>query len=149
MAFPPTAPPGLPNALGDIISKVRRITKSPSQNQITDGKIIQYINTFYLYDFPEELRLKDTFSNWQFTATPYQETYELPTDTFINVEPPLYIDGYQSHFTQSQDEFYKLYPRLGDADNNQYGNGTVGAYTIQITNFPVLQNNVVVGAVDS
>lgn len=149
MSFPPTTPPGLPNALGDIISKVRRITKSPSINQITDDQIIQYINTYYLYDFPEELRLKDTYSNWQFTATPYQERYNLPTDTFINIEPPLYIDGYESQFTQSQDEFYKLYPRLANADDNQYGNGTVGPYTIQITNFPVLQYNVVVGAVDS
>ena len=149
MSFPPTTPPGLPNALGDIISKVRRIVKAPTENEIMDTQIIQYINTYYLYDFPEELRLKDTFSNWQFTATPFQERYELPTDTFINVEPPLYIDGYESHFSQSQDEFYKLYPRLASSDDNQFGNGTPGPYTIQITNFPVLQNNIVVGAVDA
>jgi hypothetical protein len=142
-------PPYPPNTLADIISKVRRITKSPSANQITDGQITQYINTYYLYDFPAELRLKDTFSNWQFTCTPNQESYVLPTDTFITIEPPLYINGYQSHFTQSQEEFYKLYPRLGLQTNNNTGNGTVGPYAIQIQNFPVLQNQVLIGALDS
>lgn len=149
MTYAPTAPPALPGTLGDIISKVRRITKSPSQNQITDEQIVQYINTYYLYDFPAELRLKDSFSNWSFTTAPYQETYPLPTDTFITVEPPLYINGYQSYFTQSQDNFYQLYPRLGLANNVITGNGTPGPYSFTLTNAPVLSSNFVIGAVDS
>ena len=149
MTYPPTLPPGLPNILGDIIAKVRRITKSPSQNQITDNQIIQYINTYFLYDFPEELRLKSMFSNWNFVTIPNQETYPLPTDTFITIEPPVYISGYQSYFTQSQESFYKLYPRLGLQNNGPSGNGTPGPYSFQLTNFPVLQNNVVVSVADS
>ena len=149
MTYAPTIPPALPSSLGDIIAKVRRITKSPSQNQITDDQIVQYLNTFYLYDFPAELRLKDSLTNWSFTVSPYQESYPLPTDTIITVEPPLYIGGYQSFFTQSQDNFYLLYPKLGLANNIITGNGIAAPYTFQLTNFPVLQNNVVVGAVDS
>lgn len=148
--YPPTPPPGLPNALGDIVSKIRRITKSPSQNQITDDQILQYINTYFLYDFPEELRLKNMMSNYTFTTAPNQETYLLPTDSIITVEPPVYINGYQSYFTQSQDNFYRLYPRLGLSENNlAVGNGTQGPYTFTLSNSPVLQNNVVVSAVDS
>ena len=139
MTYTPTAPPALPGTLGDIVSKVRRITKSPSQNQITDEQIVQYINTYYLYDFPAELRLKDTFTNWTFTTSPYQETYPLPTDTILTVEPPLYINGYQSFFTQSQDNFYQLYPLLGIANNIAVGNGTTGPYTFQLTNYPIIQ----------
>lgn len=148
--YPPTPPPGLPNALGDIVSKIRRITKSPSQNQITDDQILQYINTYFLYDFPEELRLKNMMSNYTFTTAPNQETYLLPTDSIITIEPPVYINGYQSYFTQSQDNFYRLYPRLGLSENNlAFGNGTQGPYTFTLTNSPVLQNNVVVSAVDT
>lgn len=149
MTFAPTAPPGLPNALGDIIAKIRRITKSPSQNQITDTQIIQYINTYYLYDFPAELRLKNSFSNWNFTTIPNQETYQLPTDTFITIEPPIYINGYQSFFTQSQENFYLLYPRLGITNVlGQGSNSSLTIYDFDLTNFPVLQNNVVVSATD-
>lgn len=148
--YPPTTPPGLQNNLGDIVSKVRRITKSPSQNQITDDQIVQYINTYFLYDFPEELRLKNMLSNYNFTTAPNQETYPLPTDSIISIEPPVYINGYQAFFTQSQDYFYRLYPRLGLSENNlAFGNGTVGPYTFTLTNSPVLQNNTVVSAVDS
>lgn len=149
MSYPPSVPPGLPNTLGDIITKVRRITKSPNQNQITDSQIIQYINTYYIYDFPEELRLKNTFTNWVFTTQPNQETYAFPTDLYTSIEPPLYINGYQSFFTQSQDSFYLLYPRLGLTGTFAYGNGTVGPYTFTLSNAPVLQNNVVIGVIDN
>lgn len=149
MSYAPSVPPAIPNTLGDIIAKVRRITKSPSQNQITDSQIIQYINTYFVYDFPEELRLKNTFSNWVFTTTPNQETYQFPTDQFLSIEPPLYINGYQSFFTQSQENFYMLYPRLGLTTTLGFGNGTVGPYTFFTSNEPILQNNVVVGATDS
>lgn len=151
----PTTPPGLPNSLGDIISKVRRITKSPSQAQITDAQIIQYINTYFLYDFPQEIRIKNCLSNYNFSTIPFQETYRLPTDTIITVEPPVYINGYQSFFTQSQDQFYRLYPRLGIENTGPSGNGTVGPYTVTlappagVTSQGVLQNNVALNLSDS
>lgn len=151
----PTTPPGLPNTLGDIISKVRRVTKSPSQAQITDAQIIQYINTYFLYDFPQELRLKNCLSNYSFSTIPYQETYKLPTDTIITIEPPVYVNGYQCLFTQSQDQFYRLYPRLGIENTGPSGNGTVGPYTVTLSppagvnSQGVLQNNVALNLNDS
>jgi hypothetical protein len=148
--YPPTTPPGLPNALGDIVTKIRRITKSPSPNQITDDQILQYVNTYLLYDFPAELRLKNMLSNYTFATIPNQETYLLPTDSIITIEPPLYINGYQSHFTQSQEDFYRLYPKLGLMESNlAFGNGTQGPYTFTLTNSPIFQNNVTIAATDS
>lgn len=148
MSFPPVVPDALPNTLGDIIAKVRRITKSPSQNQITDLQIIQYVNTYYLYDFPAELRLKNMLTNWNFTTTPNQETYKLPTDTIITIEPPIYIDGYQSFFTQSQEKFYQLYPKLGLTSMPVSGSGVTN-YAFTVSGSPILQNNFVIGAMDS
>ena len=130
--YAPTPPPGLPNSLGDIVTKIRRITKSPSQNQITDDQILQYINTYFLYDFPQELRLKNCLSNYTFATIPFQETYNLPTDTIISIEPPVYVGGYQSYFTQSQDQFYAMYPKLSIAFAGPSGNGTVGPYTMTL-----------------
>ena len=143
-----TPPPGLPNTLGDIILKVRRICKMPNQNQITDNQIIQYVDTYYLYDFPEELRMKNLYTNYSFITVPYQETYPLPTDTYVVVETPLYINGYQSFFTQSQDNFYMLYPRLGIVDTTNVGDSG-DTYDLFIQTTPVLQNQVVVGATDN
>lgn len=152
----PTPPPNLPNALGDIVSKVRRITKSPSANQITDNQIIQYINTYFLYDFPQELKLKNCLSNYSFSTIPFQETYRLPTDTILTVEPPVYINGYESFFTQSQDHFYRLYPRLAIQQRGPSGSASLlaGPYTVTLTPpaqqplAGVLQNNVVLSVID-
>lgn len=142
-----TTPPSLPNSLGDIILKVRKITKSPSSNLITDDQIIQYVNTYYLYDFPQEVRVKNTLSNFTFTTIPYQDTYQLPTDSVITIEPPLYIGGYQSYFTQSQEKFYQLYPRLAVQSNAVAGgDGTSGPYGFTLSNAPVFQKNIVIYA---
>ena len=51
--------------LADIITKIRRLTGSGNSLQLTDDQIIDYINRFYLYDFPAEFRslqLKNTFT---------------------------------------------------------------------------------------
>ncbi len=46
-----------PNTLADIRKKVRNLTARQADEQITDAQIDQYINTYYLYDMPESLRL--------------------------------------------------------------------------------------------
>ena len=63
----PTAPsttiPGT-TTLGAIRAKVRRLTLSPSDAQLTTAQLDEYINTYVVYDFPETLRtfnLKTTF----------------------------------------------------------------------------------------
>ena len=51
--------------LGDIIIKVRKLTGTGNSLQLTDNNIIDYINSFYLFDFPAEFRslqLKNTFT---------------------------------------------------------------------------------------
>lgn len=150
MYTPPNPPFTVPSStLTDIINKVRRLTKSPSQNQITDDQVIVYINNAYQFDFPQELRMKDLLTNFTFTTVPNQETYKFPTDQFISCEPPLYINGYQSFFTQSQENFYMLYPRLGISSQQLSGNGTAGPYTFTLPNTPILQNNLVISAQDA
>lgn len=132
-----------------IESKIRRITKSPSQNQITTGQILEYLNTYFLYDFPQELRLKNCLANYQFSTIPNQEKYVLPTDTIITIEPPVYVNGYQSYFTQDQTNFYQLYPRLAVPTTGPAGNGTIGPYAFTLSPVPVLQGQVVVSLTNS
>ncbi len=42
--------------LQDIIEKVREVSASGNSLQVTDEKIIKYINSYYLYDLPNDLR---------------------------------------------------------------------------------------------
>lgn len=131
---------GLPNTLGDIITKVRRITARPSTAQISDADIIKYVNTFYVYDMPEHLRLISLRVNYQFLTNANTPAYDLPTNIFLDVMPPVYMAGYQSYMTQSRENFFRINPELNFLQQMAaIGNGSSGPYTIQCSEFPLIR----------
>jgi len=149
------------STLVDIRTKVRRLTGRPSPQQITDSQIDFYVNTFYQYDFPEHLRVFSNTTTFRFMTTPNVDTYDMRTlqvgfdggtapavDVYYNLQPPAYIEGYQSFYSQSREQFFRIYPALGDQFNSLSGNGTPGPYNFTLPNRPFLQNSVTVGTID-
>ena len=67
------APPT--NTLEAIQIKVRRLTRSPSTAQLSDDDLNNYINTFVVYDFPEQLRMFNLRTTFTFVCNAYQDTY--------------------------------------------------------------------------
>ena len=59
------------STLTAIQQKVRRLTRSPSEAQLTTAQLNQYINTFVLYDFPEQIRLLNLRTTFSFYTEPY------------------------------------------------------------------------------
>ena len=133
----------LPNTLADIRTKIRRITARPSAVQLSDTEIDKYINTFYVYDMPQHLKMESLRYNYQFTCTANIPTYDLPTGTYLTAMPPVYIGGYQSYMTQSRQNFFRINPQLNFLQSQVYTgdgtNGSGGTYTGQtLTNLPIL-----------
>jgi hypothetical protein len=126
-----------PSTLVDIRNKVRRITGRPSASQITDPQINDYINTFYLNDMPEHLRLESLRVNFQFVTNANQPVYDFPRDFYLDNMPPVYIGGYQSYMTQSRENFFRINPQLNLLQQVATGNGTVGPYVFTLTNTPI------------
>lgn len=103
-----------------IQQKVRRLTRSPSESQLTTDQLNQYINTFVLFDFPEHVRLFNLRKTFSFWTDPYKDVYTTTDDTtsplfnFINkyltVHPPIYIAGFQSQFFEDREQFFGIYP---------------------------------------
>lgn len=102
----------LPNNLAAIRTKVRKITARPSAAQISDLEIDSYINTFYVYDMPEHLKLESLRYNYEFVTTANRAVYDLPTNTYLTAMPPVYIGGYESYMTQSRQNFFRINPQL-------------------------------------
>lgn len=130
----------LPNTLTDIITKVRRVTARPSPSQITDLEIKRYVNTFYIYDMPEHLRMESLRVNYQFLTNANTPAYDLPTSIYLDVMPPVYIAGYQSYMTQSRENFFRINPELHFLQQ-QTATGTMpnGPFQIQCTETPLLR----------
>jgi len=131
-----------PNStLSAIQTKVRRLTRNPSESMLTTDEINEYVNTFMLYDMPEHLRqfaLKTTFT---FVCNPFQDVYNTDTASFVGAtnnplydfqnkfltieSTPLYIAGYQQFYSQSRSQFFAIYPLTNSiASIGVQGNGT-------------------------
>lgn len=134
--------------LADIRLKVRRVTKSPSANQITNAEIDDYVNTFYLYDFPEHLRLINLKETYTFITQPDIDIYNFTPNTIVSIEPPAYVGGNEIQFFQSREEFFTIYPEIQRNEILATGDGTAGPYTGTITATPIKQNRVLISTVD-
>jgi hypothetical protein len=147
--------------LTNIRTKVRRLTRSPSASQISDAEIDSYINTFVLYDFPSQLKVFDLKKNLTFYCSPWIDTYDtvtLPTthplynfnNKYTVIDNPAYIAGYKALFSQSQEQFYTLYPKTNNiANTNHKGNGVLTNFAGTLAGRPILRNNVTFTAISS
>lgn len=149
--------------LDTIRTKVRRLTRTPSTNQLSDATIDDYINTFVLYDFPEHLRLFSFKKTFSFYSEPYVDVYETDTATptaplfnfknkYITVHPPIYVAGYPVWYSQSRAQFFAMYPltnsiksigTTGDGVTTAF-NGTLAGIT---TGSVIVRNHVVVSSI--
>lgn len=126
--------------LDNIRQKVRRITGRPSDQQITNDQIDDYINTYYLYDFPKHLQLISNRVNYQFVTTANVAVYDLPNDLYLNGSPPVFIGGYRSFMTQNRDQFYRINPNLNYLQQSvATGTGVTGPYTFTLANVPMMR----------
>jgi len=146
--------------LARIRTKVRRLTSSPSQNQLLDSDLDNAINDFYTLDLPGHIRTQNLKDVYTFYTQPNVDVYDFPKDTYSSVMQPLLIAGYQSDWYQSREQFFRRYPIRDYDENIATGDGTAGAYTGTITNVPILrqgppngtsspQSRVLISAVDN
>lgn len=129
----------VPSTLQDIRDKTRRLTGSPSVTQLTDIQIDEAINTYYSYDMPQQLKLFNLREEFEFYTQPNIDTYDFPRNEYRTVYPPLFMAGYESFWTQSQDQFYRNYPQLEFIEEVGQGDGTSGPYSFTFTNIPMLR----------
>jgi hypothetical protein len=170
MPLPPT---GMPSSdLDTIRTKVRRLTRSPSTSQLSTTDIDQYINTFLIFDLPQQLRLFDLRTTITFYTKPFIDVYDTnttdPTDPlydfknkYVSIHQPVYIAGYQQFYTQSREQFFGIYPQVNSiASIGISGDGIQTAFSgfIPFGQPPapmnpllgthILQNNVLFSSVD-
>lgn len=159
------------SSLTAIRNKVRLLTRSLSEAQLTTAQLDQYINTFVLNDFPEHLRLFNLKTTFSFYTLPFVDTYSTTTNEnsplynftnkYITTHQPVYIAGYQALYSESRNQFYGIYPIVNSIANiGVMGNSTTtkfsGVINSQQANtqfisgqvISLLQSNVLFSGVD-
>lgn len=113
------------NFVHDIITYVRRIIKSPSNAEITDELILDYINRFYINDVDARMQLFDLKTKYQFKTSPTVDQYNMPLydpqlpDESISMYPvyqgfcsPAYINGIQVPLETLKGPFFNAWPNV-------------------------------------
>jgi hypothetical protein len=147
------------STLAAIRKKVRRLTRSPSEQQLSTTDIDEYVNTFILYDFPQELRLYTLRQIFTFYTSPNVDAYETnsisgdPLENFENkytaVYSPIYVAGYEARLVQDVTEFTSLYPLTNAISTETTGDGVTVNYSGTLSAIPVVPDQVVFNGVDA
>lgn len=137
-----------------IVKKVRRLTRTPSESQLSSISIGGYIDNFILYDMPAHVKLDSLKTTFTFYTIQGQSEYETSigvthiNDTFYhfkdyytNVTAPVYISGERAIFTQSMEEFYNIYPQPEYRESIGTGNGVTTLFAGTIANTPLLKSH--------
>ena len=159
------------STLTAIQKKVRRLTRSITESNLSTAQLNEYINTFVLYDFPEHLRLFNLRTTFEFFTEPFIDVYETSTNInsplynfknkYITVHPPIYIAGFQAVFSESREQFFSVYPLFnsiasigttGDGIETQFA-GVINSQQANVPptvnqNICLLRNNVLFSSVD-
>lgn len=131
-----------------ILDKIRRIIGSPSTLQISDAILIDYVDSFYLYDLPAQfrnLKLKDKYT---FETTRGIDVYPFDSEGFTTVQQPVYVAKRTVPLYYDPWAFFQV----GNINNNNTwqsaqdfatGDGSTGPYTgtAQATPFLRSANN--------
>lgn len=135
--------------LNDIISKVRNITGTPisalGQSALQNQTIVNYINSYYSFVMPFELKEQVNLQPFNFQAIPNKSTYVFAGLTQTG-EPMAYADGFPLIFYYSRDIFYQDWPIQYASDNVATGNGVTTTFTGSTQNFPVIADGIPGGA---
>ena len=146
------------NLLNDILTYIRRIIKTPSNAEITDNLLIDYVNRFLLTDLSARLQLFDFKTKYQFQTTPGIDQYNMPLYS-VQIEPgaqsiasfpvyqgflaPVRVNGINIPLYTQTSNFYNLWPNYVQQQVQiGTGNGSSGPYSVNLPFFPALPGHV-------
>jgi len=124
--------------LQQIISKIRNITGTPDASQLTNAQITDYVNDYYTFTMPFELKEQINLQPLNFFAIPYEDVYSFPS-AFLTDQPMAYADGFPLVFYQDRDIFFQDWPQQYGEDAVATGDGIVDNYVDNTQNFPVIE----------
>lgn len=133
--------------LSAIRTKVRNVTGRPSPDQLSVVDLDNYINNYYIYTMPFELKeqIENQFLN--FTTTPGIDVYAFPGGYFTD-QPGAYADGFPMIFYQDPDVFYQDWPQQYAVDNIATGNGILTTFSGGLQNPPLIIGTLFITADD-
>lgn len=125
--------------LADIIVKIRKLSASANDTQLTDAQIIDYINSFYLYDLPAQFRSLKLKDKYTFNTKRGIDTYPFDSEHYTTVEMPCYCAKREIKLFQDPWSFFGVNFNWQFQETLTQGNGS-GAFTGTAQSTPILRS---------
>ncbi len=122
-----TVSPG-DNTVAFMRTKIRRLTASSGESQLSTADLDQYLQNAYFNDFPYAIKLDQMRSIYTFFTEPYRDRYPLDVNYSQAVRAPVYFEGISGSFFKDRVQFNNLWPRW-PTKFQQGGGGLNGTIT--------------------
>lgn len=128
----------------EIEQKVRQTTGRPDTSMLSSASIQDYVNKFYQFVLPKELKISWGYTYYEFFTQPNVDQYIGPTTEFQTLNPQVWCDGFPIEWYLSPDLFYQDWPTQLNKQVVSTGDGVTDTFAFQISAYPVLQGSVYV-----
>ena len=129
--------------LAEIRQKVRQVTGRYSPQELSNEQLDEYINKYFQYTFPAELKLERFHTFYEFLTVANQQKYTLPTG-YVNYEPPATLDNLSLEWYQEPSSFINQNPENVGSQTIGTGDGVTTAFSGTAGNFPILPASAVI-----
>lgn len=126
--------------LQDIIVKIRRLIVSGNTQQISNAQIIDYINSFYLYDLPAYARILKLQDKYYFNTTRGIDTYAFNSEGYTTIQQPVYCMKREIKLFQDPWSFWGVNYNWQFQQNFSTGSGIMGPYTGTVQSTPIIRS---------
>ena len=120
-----------------IRTKVRQVTGRFTGQELTNDRLDTYIDQYYQFTFPAEVKLDAEQVYYSFTTTANQPTYAQPLDLYTNFGPPATANNLDMLWFADPASFFEANPLQYTMLTQWTGNGTTQTFTTTITGFPI------------
>lgn len=131
-----------------IRSKIRKLTTSPSENQLPTAVIDEYINNFYANDFAYGIKMDQMRDVYTFYTQPYIDRYPLDVNYNQGVRSPVYVDGIQGTLLKDRQQFFAVWPKFPTKLQPAAGDGITTIFNFVVQG-PFLSGEVTLGTVST
>lgn len=130
--------------LTDIRQTIRNVTSSPSVYQLTDAVIDDYINKYYLYVLPDDMKPYRLLVPYVFETLQNQVKYSFDQNTYISLEPEVFCNGNRLFYYQDQSVWLRDYQYQYNQSQVGTGDGLNTAFLFTAGSPPIVPGTIIV-----
>lgn len=130
--------------LADIRTKVRQVTGRIVTTELSNNQLDNYINRYYQYTFPAELKLERKHTYYSFLTSANVAFYELPNTDYTNWEPPATVNNLEVLWYQDPGAFLMQNPDQVTSSVAWTGDGSTTLFTTTAQGFPIMPDSIVI-----